>query len=339
MTKEIIIYISIVIIDKMILIKKDMEILHALSLNARASLAEISKSVKMSKQAVSYRIKLLREEHILLGTHAIVNTYALGESHYRLFIKFHNMNAKQEQEFYTFMQHNPKIPWYALCDGDYDSVIIVWAKSTLEYEKTYKEIMKSFGRYFRNIQFSIATEINYHKHNFLTGTHDSKSFRFGTVTQQTTLDEVDHAILLELNKDARINLVEIANKHALSVKLVHDRIKKMQKNNVILGFHIKINHKKLGFTHRKVQLWLNDTSEDSIQKLVRYLKEQPSTLFIVFLLGGCDLEFELMTKTNEEYYEIMKRLRYAFPELIANYENFIVFDEPKSGFIGERNIQ
>jgi len=338
LTKAITIYIALVIIGIMSITKKDLEILHALSLNARASLTEIAKTVKMSKQALSYRLKLLTDEKILLGTHAVVNTYALGKSHFRLFIKFHNMNSEQEQELYKYMHDNQKVSWYAICDGDYDSAVIVWAESINEYEQIYREIIKLFGKYFRNIQFSIATEINYYKHNFLTETHDSKSFRFGTVNQKPVLDEIDMSILLELNMDARINLVEIANKHKISVKLAHDRIKKMQKNNVILGFHTRIDHKKLGYTHRKVQLWLNDTSEKSMKKLSGYLREQSSTIFTVFSLGGCDLEFELMTKTNEEYYGIIKKLRSAFPELIANYGSFIIYDEPKSGFLEARKI-
>ena len=318
--------------------QKDLEILHALSLNARASLTEIAKAVKMSKQAVSYRMKILIDEKILLGTHAVINTYALNESHFRLFIKFHNMDENQEREFYKYIDNNSRISWYGICDGDYDSAIIVWAKSIIEYEDVYREIMKLFGKYFKMIQFSIATEINYYKHNFLTGKHDPKTFRFGTVQKETVLDEIDQEILLELNRDARINLAEIANKKGISVKLVHDRIKRMQKNNVILGFNSKIDHKKLGFTHRKVQLWLNDTSEKNIKKLSGYLREQSSIIFTVFALGGCDLEFELMTKTNEEYHEIVKKLRSEFPALIDNYESIIIFEEPKSGFLDIKNF-
>jgi len=318
--------------------KKDMEILWALSLNARASLAEISKTLKMSKQALSYRLKLLIDKKILLGTQAIINTYALGRSHFRLFIKFHNMNSEQEKEFYKYMQDNPKISWYAVCDGDYDSVIIVWAESIKEYETIYREIMKNFGKHFEKIQFSIATEIDYYKHNFLTESHDMASFRFGTVDKRPILDEIDKAIILELNKDARINVVDIANQINISVKLAHDRIKKMQKNGIILGFNTRIDHKKIGFTHRKVQLWLKDTSEKDIKKLINYLKEQPSTIFTVLSLGGCDLEFELMTKTNEEFYTNIKKLRSMFPELIASYGSFIIYEEPKTGFLSDKSI-
>ncbi|MFA6073755.1 MAG: Lrp/AsnC family transcriptional regulator [Candidatus Woesearchaeota archaeon] len=313
--------------------KKDLEILGNLSLNSRSSLTQIAKGVKISKQRLSYRLKSLLEEKILLGNHAVVNTYALGQTHFRWFIKFHNMTIVQEKEFYSYIHDHAKVSWYAICDGKYDAAIIVWAKSIAEYEQVYREVTRLFGNFFRNTQFSIVTEINYFKHNFLTGTHDEKSLRFGVVSKEINLDELDDAIISELNKDARRNLVDIANKCNVSVKLVHDRISKLQQNKIILGFNTKIDHKKLGFTHRKVQVWLNDTSEKTIKRISGYLREQPSTIFTVFCIGGADLEFELMTKSNEEYYNIMKKFRNAFSELISDYGEFIIYDEPKSGLL------
>ncbi|MFH1649937.1 MAG: Lrp/AsnC family transcriptional regulator [Candidatus Woesearchaeota archaeon] len=311
----------------------DLKILHALSLNARASLTDLAKKTKMSKQALSYRMKLLQESGILVGTQAVVNTYALGEAHFRLFIKFRNMTAVQEDDFYRQAQENKEISWYAICDGDFDSAIIFWAKTIREFEQAYKELIASFGKYFAEMQFSIANEIHYLKHNFLTGSHDSGSFRFGTVEEKPDLDALDMKILSELNKDARKSLVDIAASTNTSVKLVHDRIKKMQQKNVILGFNTLIDHKKLGFTHRKVQMWLNDTSAQSIKQLSGYLREQPSTIFLVSSLGGPDFEFEIMTRTNEEYHTITKKLRTAFPQLIARYGGFIIYEEPKRGML------
>ncbi len=143
--------------------QKDLHLLQAMSLDARSSLTTLAKKTSMSKQALSYRLKLLTENEILLGTHAIINTYSLGETHYRLFIKFHNMTSEEEQEFHTYLDKNNNISWYAKCDGDYDIAIIVWAKTIQEYEHNYNDIRKHYGKHFNEIQFSIATEINYHE--------------------------------------------------------------------------------------------------------------------------------------------------------------------------------
>lgn len=313
--------------------KKDLELLHAMSLDARASLTALAKKTGISKQALSYRLKLLIEEKILLGTQAIINTYTLGQTHYRLFIKFRNMNAEEEQQYRNYLDKNHAISWYAVCDGDYDSAIIVWAHTVQEYEQTYKDIIRQFGKHFDQAQFSIATEINYYKHNYLTGTQDHGRFRFGTVKETPTIDETDHTIITVLNKDARTSLVALAQQTGISAKAAHDRIKRLRREGIILGFHTRIDHKKLGFTHRKVQLWLNDTTEQATRTLTSYLKEQPQTIFTVSLIGGCDYEFELMTKTNEEHYEFMKKLRTTFPELIARYGAFTIYEEPKTGLL------
>ena len=56
--------------------QKDLHLLQAMSLDARSSLTTLAKKTSMSKQALSYRLKLLTENEILLGTHAIINTYS-----------------------------------------------------------------------------------------------------------------------------------------------------------------------------------------------------------------------------------------------------------------------
>ena len=241
------------------------------------------------------------------------------------------MTSEEEQEFHTYLDKNNNISWYAKCDGDYDIAIIVWAKTIQEYEHNYNDIRKHYGKHFNEIQFSIATEINYYKHNFLTSTKESKTVRFGTVEEIPTIDQLDNTILVALNKDARTNLVTIAMQTNTSAKLVHDRIKKLQEKGIILGFNTKIDHKKIGYTHRKVQFWLNDTTDETIKKITGYLKEQSQTIFTVTPIGGCDYECELMTKTNEEYYEFIKAFRTTHPTTIARYRSFIIREEPKVG--------
>jgi DNA-binding Lrp family transcriptional regulator len=135
-------------------------------------------------------------------------------------------------------------------------------------------------------------------------------------TLETHLDDMDYDILGILAKTCRKSYRDIGTALELSPKLVKYRIDKLMEMDIILSFNIKINHRLLGLTQRKVFLTLTMISEATIASITQYLKGLASTVFITKVIGMADLEFELMVKSNEEFYQIMKQIRYAFPNLI-----------------------
>ena len=60
------------------------------------------------------------------------------------------------------------------------------------------------------------------------------------------LDSVDYAILSCLKENARMTSSEIGKKINLSVSAVIERIKKLEKNEVIQGYTVSINQEKMG---------------------------------------------------------------------------------------------
>lgn len=60
------------------------------------------------------------------------------------------------------------------------------------------------------------------------------------------LDGVDYAILNCLKENARMTSSEIGKKINLSVSAVIERIKKLEKNDIIQGYTISLNQSKMG---------------------------------------------------------------------------------------------
>jgi len=64
---------------------------------------------------------------------------------------------------------------------------------------------------------------------------------------KTKIDEIDIRILKMLRKNARISLSDMAKELRMSITAVRKRISKLEKENVITGYHVSINPKKLGY--------------------------------------------------------------------------------------------
>lgn len=313
------------------LTKKDRDLLFELSLNARISLTDLAKKTKLSKQVIAYRLNLLEKKGVILGYHALTNVYMLGKTHYRVFIKYQNISLKKEEELLDFLNNHPDVVWIANFDGDLDLAILIWADNIRKFEEVFDSINEKFGMYFQEKHFSVATRIEYLKYKYLNDKNSIKSLIFGDCFSNQKLDKLDAKILKDLNLNARVSLVELSSKYKLSPKSIKLRMDKLVKNKIIIGFNVKIDHNLVGYTHRKVLLRLNDTSREKIKELSNYLKNNMSVIFLVKPVGDYDFEFELMTKSHQEFHEVIKQLRSKFSDNINNFSTVIHYSEPKTG--------
>ena len=75
---------------------KDQKILYALEFNARATISQIAKQVRLSKEVTNYRIKRLEKEDIIDSYKTIFNLYNLDKDYYIILfkIKYNNIIKK-----------------------------------------------------------------------------------------------------------------------------------------------------------------------------------------------------------------------------------------------------
>ncbi len=60
-------------------------------------------------------------------------------------------------------------------------------------------------------------------------------------------DETDLDILKLLQKDARLSFRSIAEKLQIAAGTVHNRVKKLEKEGIIKGYSVVLDHEKLGY--------------------------------------------------------------------------------------------
>jgi DNA-binding Lrp family transcriptional regulator len=63
----------------------------------------------------------------------------------------------------------------------------------------------------------------------------------------STLDRIDRRLLRELQGDARLTTAELAGRVALSASPCWRRVKRMEEEGVITGYHARIDAAKLGY--------------------------------------------------------------------------------------------
>ncbi|MCD6464041.1 AsnC family transcriptional regulator [Candidatus Woesearchaeota archaeon] len=314
---------------------KDKKLLATLDFNARMPISRIAKKVGISKGAALYRLKKLENQGIIKQYYAIVNPAKLGFYYCRVFLKFQNMPSSVEQELINHLETNPKIAYLGIIDGLWDLLIGFWARDLAEFEEFLDKLIFKYGRFVLDKEVSIGLQVWQFPYRFLFQSSESvvREFKTGGKLKVSNLDVIDKELLTILTKNARMSYEELSKHLGLSGKAINYRIKNLIKKKIIVGFRTLVDYKKFGYSNTKVLLYLQNATKERFNKLVHYLKQLPNCIYITKPIGKPDLEFEVLTRTREEFFSIIKQSRENFKDIIKNYEYFIIHEEPVSRFI------
>jgi len=306
---------------------KDRAILSCLDEDARQSNSKIAKKIKLSKEVVNYRIKRLQEKGIIQNYCAVIDNSKLGYVVYRVFIRFQHVDIEKEKEIMNYLKNFDSIGWVIQLEEMYDVVLLIWAKNIYEFKEIFDQISVKYGSYFRKRLITVVTEIHHFTHNYLYAKPNLNIKKIGGKFEKKKLDSLDVQILKILAKDARAPLLTISEKLKVSPNTIKHRIKKLTKNQVIVGYRTRINSGLLGYQHYKIFVGLTDTNPEKKIGLKEYLRLNNNVTFVTEAIGRADLEFEIKVKNSQELHYNLKCLRQHFGTLIKDYRTTLVNNE------------
>jgi DNA-binding Lrp family transcriptional regulator len=141
------------------------------------------------------------------------------------------------------------------------------------------------------------------------------------------LDNKDQQLLIALQAKARMSVSELAHVINLSDTPCLRRIKKLEKENVITGYHAAINPKALELNvlvYAFVRLSQNSVS--AAEQFEQYVEKRPHVLECSVISGSYDYLLKIIAHNLESYEQFVK---YQLGSLscIANIESTIVLKQ------------
>ncbi len=118
------------------------------------------------------------------------------------------------------------------------------------------------------------------------------------------IDEIDIAILKEVQEDSKTSYRDIAKKLGLSVGTVHNRVKKMADMGVIRSFAAILDPEKLGFDLTAVILMQVDGGH--IVDVERAIAKSKSVMAVYDTTGDFDIITIAKFKSREELNTFIK---------------------------------
>ena len=120
------------------------------------------------------------------------------------------------------------------------------------------------------------------------------------------LDGIDKKILKMLMENSRRPILEIAKNIGISGAAIHQRLRKLEKQNLIIGSSIKVNTKILGYTTMAfIGIFLDRATNN--KTVVNQLREIKEILECHYTTGDWSVLAKLICKDNEDLMEILTK--------------------------------
>jgi len=300
---------------------KDRKILYQLDLNCRQSNTQIGKKVGLRKDIVAYRVKRMEEKGIITRYWTNIDSYKFGYQVYRYYITFQNATSDIKNEIMEeFVKY--KNTWIvSTTRGTYEMAAVIWVKSIPKFYCFWDEFNEKYGDYFAEKIFSIYLQADVYPLSFLLLDEYVKSDRdeyLQTIGGKLVgIDKTDYKLLNEIVENARIPLIELANKLDCSSQSVNYRLKNLINNGIIQGFRVCIDNSKLGYKEFKVDIWLKEVSKR--RQIWNYIKYNPHVTFINTSAGYADLEIEFAIENSNKLIEVIEDVSSKFPGAIKKF--------------------
>ena len=309
---------------------KDKKILYELDSNARQSCSQIAKKIGLSTEVVNYRIKKLEDDKIITKYQPIVNLSKLGVFQFKICLSLQHITSKILTQIIATLKQKPEIKWIASCGGNWDIIISAETTSIQEIDKIKNETIALFEDYVNEKAIAILVEAStFNRDYFLENNPSRKERIIMEHSKIVKIEDMEFKILKELSKDARKSVVDIATKLNTTARIVTYNIQQLIKKEIILGFKIAIDYEKLAIKFHKVFIYLDNPTQAKVAELTSYLKNQKNIIHHSKVLGNWDFEPEFETISEEEFNQILIKIKDKFSDIIKKTETITIQQEHK----------
>ena len=318
--------------------KIDRKLLYLLDRNSRSPLSTLSRKTSLTKEALHYRLRNLKEHGFISKFYTIINPAKFGFYFFKIYLQLQNTTEEIEHKLIDYLQAHSRYGWSCFCSGRWDMIIGIWAEDPIDFESFFlSEFLEHFGDYILAKEVS-TTKYNIQQNRHWLAPHDLVNDELipsviGGKTEQAKLDETDHEILRIIANNARMPITKIATLAKTTQTVVTHRIRNLEREGIILAYRINFDLENYGYVFCKAFIYLKNTDQKRIKQFVEYCKENKNIRRISTTFGRWDAELEFEVPNFEYFHGSMREMKHKFGDLIKSYDTVLISHEYKADFM------
>ena len=121
------------------------------------------------------------------------------------------------------------------------------------------------------------------------------------------MDELDQQLIALLRQNARLNVADLAHKLGVSRGTVNNRLRKLEDNQVILGYTVRLRPEA---EPERIRAWMGVLIEgNTSRQVIASLLGEPGVVALHDTNGRWDLLAELEAGSTRELSDVLERIR------------------------------
>ena len=147
------------------------------------------------------------------------------------------------------------------------------------------------------------------------------------------LDRIDRKILDELQRDGRLAITELAQRVGLSTSPCSERVRRLEREKVILGYHARVDPEALGRGLLVfVELTLSSKSSQTFEAVRQALLLEPRVIECHLISGSFDYLVKARLSAMREYRDLLGQILRQIP-VPAQSNSYVVMEEVKESLV------
>lgn len=143
------------------------------------------------------------------------------------------------------------------------------------------------------------------------------------------LDRIDRHILSILQQQGRISYTDLADRVGLSTTPCMERVKRLEKDGFIEGYHARLNPQALDFGMLVfVEIALSYQSPDAFERFNQAVADLDYVQECHLVSGDADYLLKARIRNMSEYRELLGEMLLTLPG-VKNSKSYIVMEEVK----------
>lgn len=303
--------------------KTSKRVLFALDSNARQSLNGIAKRLSLPEATVRYRVRALEEEGVIQQAYPVFGAGRVGMSVHKFMFRLHKASENEITKLSTHLVQHARVNWVARFDGNFDLGCTLLVTHVGDVSRFLDEVRRTFHAQVKLLAYAVNLHAEFFPRDYLVREKrpaggGASYFSYADKGETVSMDTIDRSILQALADDARMGMTAVAERAKVTLDTATRRLRRLEKNGVITGYRIAVDHHQLQRTSYYLLLYLNFVSAERLEAMLAYLRTNAAVVYIIKMLGEWDYDVSIELENQAAYRTFMTELLKRFSDVIKD---------------------
>ena len=292
--------------------KKNLKLLGVLDLNSQLPATKIAKKIGLSREAVRYRMNLLKEEGLILSYTIKVDFSFLNKMVYLFYLTISGSQS-QRNKFQKHLTSINSVYSVEISEGSWDLAISILADNHNEFSKVLEECLVGYENMI--LKRTVALMIFEKNYSYFS----KEKFKSIKKKEPIILDSLDEKILNILFINSREKIFNIVKKTSSTLDIIRYRLKKLVRLN--LRYTINVDYHKLNLMPFRLFLKYRKINSELEKKIITFCELNKNIISYRKVIADWNAEIDVVVKNLSELYSLTNLLREDFKSIILDTES------------------